>query len=290
MLSRRKLLVGGASSLIASRKAFAFGGASSPDPYIIPRLPGYAPGYNSCGGRTLVEPSSLSGSVGCLVIFGDSVSSNVVNSTITPAQANNYNFDIYNGGLYKTAEPLLGCNWNAETPITSGCIFTGVADELIANAVRNNIVLVPISLGGSLLADYAAGGAINGIFNPTKARLDAAGLTASGIYCLLGANDTPAGTSEASATSSIQSIVSTVRRIWPSTPMFVATHTLFNLTTSSAVQTALQSVWSNSNQVYDGGNIDSLTSSSNYWDNTHPNSTGRANMVSLIVPAISAHL
>ena len=50
-----------------------------------------------------------------------------------------------------------------------------------------------------------------------------------------------------------------------------------------------ESVWSSGNKVYDGGNMDSLTSSSNYWDNTHPNSTGTAAMASLAVTAISAH-
>lgn len=290
LLSRRKLLLA-APALILPKRALAFGGGSSPDPYTLPRLPGAVDGWQATGGRTRVNPSSLSGSVGCIVVFGDSVPSNVVNSIYTPTQANNYNFNIYDGGLYKTVEPLLGCNWNAESPadVPSGSFFTRVADSLITNAVYPNVVLVMMGLGGSLLADYASGGSLNGRFAPVKARLDAAGLTATGIYCMLGANDGPNGTTGSSATTSMDSIVSTVRGIWPSTNMFVATHTLFDLTTYPAIQTAQQSVWSSSNKVYDGGDMDSLTSSSDYWDGTHPNATGAAAMASLAVTAISAH-
>lgn len=289
MLSRRKLLIGAGASLLA-RKASALGGGGTPDPYTLPRLPGEVEGYNAFGGRTQVAVSSLSGSVGCILFGGDSVCSDVVNSLYTPTQANNFNFDIRNGALYKTVEPLLGCNWNAETPNNpSGSFFSRVADTLIANGVYANVVLVPFGLGGSLLADYASGGALAGIFAPIKARLDAAGLSATGIYYMCGANDTPAGTSQASCTTSLNSTISILRGIWSTTPIFIPEHSIFNLTASANVQNAQAAVLNSGNFIYTGGNMDSITSSSDYWDNTHPNATGAAAMASIAVTAISAH-
>jgi hypothetical protein len=223
------------------------------------------------------------------------VHSNVVPTQYTPTNANNLNFFVGNGGLYKTVEPLLGCNYNtALVPISgNGCIWSQAADNLLAaaafSALYSNCIVVPIGLGGSLLADYASGGALNGLFAPVKRRLDAAGITVTGIHCLAGCNDTNAGTPQAAATTSMTSITSTVRGIWPTTPFFVATHTLFNLVTNAGIQAALQSVWSSGNKVYDGGNFDSLTGSGNYWDGTHPNATGRAAMATLLTNAIAAH-
>lgn len=289
LVTRRKLLLA-APALIIPKRAFAFGGGSAPDPYILPRLPIYPEGWNfPVPARTQVAPSSLTGSVGCIVIAGDSVCSNVVNSTQAAAQSTNFNFNVASGGLYKTIEPLFGCNWNTGFAGFSGNFFTNVADTLIANSIYANVVLVPCGLGGSLLADYASGGALNGMFAPVKKRLDAAGLTATGLYFMCGANDTNSGTSQASATTSITSLVSTLRAIWPTTNIFVPTHTNFNLVTNAGIQAALQSVWSSGNKVFDGGNMDSITSSSNYWDNTHPNSTGRVAMASLAATAITSH-
>jgi hypothetical protein len=290
MIKRRSFLIGAGSLLASPSIVRAIGGGSSTDPYIMPTLPGYNPGWQAYGARTQVAVSSLTGGIGCILAFGDSVGSNVVNATYTPVQAKNYNFNVYNGGLYATKEPLLGGNFNAAT---SGSIWSQAGDNLLTNvswnAIYTNYVIAPIMLGGSLLTDYASGGALNGAFAPSKLRLDAAGLTVTGIHCLLGANDTNAGTSQVSATASITSIVSTLRALWPTTPIFVATHSLFNLVTNAGIQAALQSVWSAGNKVYDGGNFDSLTAAGNYWDNTHPNATGRAAMATLLSNAIAAH-
>jgi lysophospholipase L1-like esterase len=106
---------------------------------------------------------------------------------------------------------------------------------------------------------------------------------------MLGANDTPAGTTQASATASLTSIISTIRALWATTPLFIAEHTIFNLTTNSGVQAAQAAVLDSGSAIYSGGNYDTLTSSSDYWDNTHPNATGAAAMASIAVTAITAH-
>lgn len=262
---------------------------SSSDPYILPELSGYAPGWQNYGGRTLISPLPIGGNTAVFMLFGDSTCSNVVNSLYTPTQSLNQNFNVYNGGLYTTAEPLLGCNINTAN-LSSGSYFSRVADSLISNSAFSRVVLVPFGVGGSLLADYAVGGGINGRIAAAYRRVQAAGLDAGHVYWFFqcGANDKSAGTSQVSATASITSVVATIRTV-SSANIFIPTHSNFGLATSAAIQAA-QAAVIDGVSIFSGGNIDSLAVSAlNYWDNTHFNATGAAAAATLATAAITAH-
>lgn len=261
--------------------------ASSSDPYIMPELPGYPSGNQNYSGRTQVDALPLGANTAVIVLFGDSLSSNTVDTVFVPVEALNQNFNIYNGGLYTSAEPLLGCQTNSADP-TSGCFFTRVADSLITGSVYTRVIIVPIAVGGSLFADWASTGAVNGRFAVTAARLTAAGLPPTAVYCMLGANDSNAGVTQAAATNSLVDIISTIRTLW-TCPVFVARHSIFGLVASSAVQAAQNAVLDTPNRIYTGGDMDSLTAGGNYWDNTHFNATGAAAAAALAVAAITAH-
>jgi lysophospholipase L1-like esterase len=71
--------------------------------------------------------------------------------------------------------------------------------------------------------------------------------------------------------------------------ILVARHTNFGLIVNPPVQAALTSVLSDANKVYTGGDMDSLTDPSNYWDGTHLTATGADNAANIAVAAITAH-
>ncbi|MBW7967590.1 SGNH/GDSL hydrolase family protein [Bradyrhizobium sp. BR 10261] len=261
---------------------------SAPDPFVLPELPTYPQGNQATAGRTLVSKALVAGeSTAVFLTLGDSLMSNTVSSTYTPTQAKNQNFNVYDGGLYATVEPLLGCNTNL-AQFNSGCFFTRAADALISGAVFQRVIHAPIAVGGSVLSDYAAGGPVAGRFAAAHRRLVANGLTPTHVFIMLGANDTNLGTSQASATLSLQSIIANIRGL-SAANIFVARHSIFGLATSAAVQAAHAAVLDPTNKVFTGGDMDSLTSSANYWDNTHFNATGAAAAAVLATSAISAH-
>jgi len=291
LLHRRRLLRLGATAgltLASPRIVKALGGASAPDPYILADLPGYPAGWQAYGGRSQVSALPIGANTAVIMLFGDSTPSNVVNSIYTPTQSLNQTFNVYNGGVYTTVEPLLGCNTN--TP-TSGSFFSRVADTLISGGTFTRVILVPFGVGGSLFADYAVGGSINGRIAAAYRRIQAAGLTAGHVYWYFqcGANDKNAGVSQASATASLNSIISTIRSV-SSANIFIPTHSMFALGTSAAIQAAQAAVIDNVT-IFTGGNIDTLTGAGNYWDSgTHFNATGAAAGAAIAAPAIAAHV
>lgn len=265
------------------------GAASSSDPYTVPELPGYRPGNQNYGGRTQVSAALVGGeSTAVILTLGDSLISNTVNSLYTVTQAKHQNFNVYNGGLYSAAEPLLGCQTNAAN-LSSGCFFSRACDTLIANAVYARVIHAPVTVGGSLLVDHAAGGAINGRIGAAYRRLAAAGLPPTAVYVMCGANDKNAGVTEASATASLNSIIATIRT-YTACKIFIAKHSNFGLATSAAIQNAQVAVLSAPGLVFSGGDMDSLAGTAgNYWDNTHFNATGAAAAAALAVAAITAN-
>ncbi len=259
---------------------------SSPDPFILPELPGYPFGNQAYGGRTLVDKTLIAESTAVILTLGDSCISNVVNSIYTVTQAKNQNFNVYNGGLYSSVEPLLGCQTNAAN-LASGNFFSRVCDTLITNAVYARVIHAPIAVGGSLLFDYSTSGSVNGRIGAAYRRLVANGLPPTAVYIMLGANDS--ATSQANATTYLGQIISTIRGLGFTGNIFVAKHTLFGLVVNANVQAAQAAVLDTPGKVFSGGDMDSLTAGGNYWDNTHYNSTGAAAAAALAVTAITAH-
>ena len=158
---------------------------------------------------------------------------------------------------------------------------------LIANSVYDRVINVPFAVGGSVFADYAEGGAINGRFGATYFRLQAAGLVPTGVFCMLGANDKNIGVSEASATASLESIISTIRAVGITCNIFIARHSRFAGVTSPAVRAAQAAVLDDVT-VFSGGDMDSIPSDG-YWDGTHFNADGASAAAALAVTAITAH-
>jgi hypothetical protein len=176
-----------------------------------------------------------------IVWFGDSISSNTVDSLYTPTQTKNHNFNVYNGGCYLPADPMLGCQINPANP-ASGVWAARAADLLIGAGAYQRVINVPIAVGGSLFKYWASLGIIGGPFAPTKRRLDTAGLTTTCVFCTLGANDSISGTDQATATRQLKSIIVNIIDAGLTCKIFISRHSTFGNVTSSGVQAAQAAV------------------------------------------------
>lgn len=296
MLSRRVAIAGLASAIATIARAedaetmsAMIGGGSSPDPYILTELPGYEQYvFKDYRSRTPVLPRLTSGeSTGVILYFGDSVSSNTINSTYTVTQAKNHQLNVYNGGGYVTENPMLGCNLNIAIP-GSSCVAAQAADNIIGAGTYTRVISVPFGVGGSLLGDWANTATAGGRFAPVKRRLDAAGLTATQIFCICGANDNPNATSEAAATASLSTMIALIRAAGLTAPLFIAKHSTFGNAVRTQVQAAQAAVIDNPNSIYAGPDIDAIGSGGRY-DGTHLNSTGASTLASAIATLVAAH-
>lgn len=260
---------------------------SAPDPYILPELPIYPQGNQAYAGRTPVSKALIAERTSTYLTLGHSLMSNTVDTVYSVTQAKNQNFNVYNGGLYSTVEPLLGCQTNASDP-TSGCFFSRVGDNLITGGIVDRVIHAPIAVGGSVVADWAVGGAVNGRMLPAHRRLADNGLTPTGIVVFLGANDHT--TTEAAATVGYQSIIATLRG-FTAVPIFIIRHSLFGLVSQPNLLAAQAAVLDAGNGVYTGGDLETgFVSSALYWDDTHYNATGAAAAATVVAAALAAHL
>jgi hypothetical protein len=114
----------------------------------------------SLSGRTLRDISEITGRACNIVFIGQSTNNNSVQSTTTPANPTKlFNLSLSHpmrSNIYQAKEPLLASD------ITNGHHGMALGDQLIVGGYRDSVVLTPVAIGGSYVADYAPGGGTAG--------------------------------------------------------------------------------------------------------------------------------
>lgn len=239
--------------------------------------------HNSTTTRTTVDPTTLSGTTKCIMVIGDSMPANSGPTPYTVTQAKNYNFNIADGGLYKTVDPVLGASGGFTSPHFS-CPCAGMGDNMITGGYCTNAVIMPNGMGSALIADWAVGGALNQNIRVMAQRFAATGLTVNAIVWHGGVNDNIAGTSQGSYTASLNSVISTIRTYWPSTsiPILIGVCTIGNIAVSAAIQAAQTSVVNNPTGIWAGVNSD-VYAGANFQADGHFSDAGTAKWATDIV-------
>ncbi len=194
------------------------GAVSQIDPFILREIldiNGAVANYNT-DGKTQVAISRPPG-CGVILSIGQSNASNqIFPGAFVPANAANIlNFNIGNGGMYQATKPLLGANGSGST------IWLNLADQLITAGVYTKIILVPIAIGATYVADWAAGGRLNHRIAAASLRCVTSGLIPDFICWQQGENDA-GGTSAADYAARLRSVVQTFRDNGVSSPFFTA--------------------------------------------------------------------
>jgi hypothetical protein len=289
----RKALIGILSFLSAG-----FGGtASSPDPFRVPDIAQVnyvcngswvcnAP-YNATTGRT-VRNLTINTGITNLVLFvmGQSNNENEAPSVYTATNASAIDeLNWQDGAIYAAAEPHLGASYNSTGP---GLMDYRVADTLITNGRFARVILVPMAVGGSSVAQWATGPLAN-LPCVAMARLAARGITPSTTNVTFavdwgqGEAEIALSTSQAAYQAALQQIKTNMQACGFSGRFFVNVETWGGGVTYANAANAQAAVIDNI-FFFAGANLDTLNNT-NRVDTTHFNDTGSAAAAALKITA-----
>lgn len=269
------------------------GAISTPDPMALPneyaaQFPG---GNRSTQGKTLRDPRTLpAATTGVFIIAGQSNACNITPSASTLSHgANIHNLNVYDGGLYSGADPLIGCQ-NVPTR-GPGNVFTRMADKLITDGKYTNVVLIPIAIGATTVHSWVADITLNQKIIVAARRAAAINLPVKAFLWMQGEIDNANGTSQVSYAADLASVIAIPRNAGFSAPWLIGKCT-WNLGTSSAAVQAAQAGIINGTTIFAGANTDSLTGTAvnRQADNTHLSDAGAVSAGNLWAAAIEAAL
>lgn len=208
MLTRRAALAGSLAALASSSRALAgpSGGALQDRNWLYP----VGAVMINTRGRTRVDiASALGAGTGIYIITGQSNAQNFSPTPYVPTHGSAiFDFNIYDGCLYQSAAPHLGCSGQI-----GDCWSWVFADKLITDGFHTKVILVHIAIGSSLFEDWTPPPALGSVFPyynrivATASRLSAAGITPTAILNEEGEANAQVGTSAANTTAAINRMV-----------------------------------------------------------------------------------
>lgn len=254
-------------------------------------------GYSSTFGKSIrnltINPAAKTL---VLLIDGQSNMTSVAPSAYSPTNGSAMdNFNIYDGAIYAVADPVLGPSYNAA--LGPGSIAGRLADVFINNAIFDQVIVVPIAIGGTSIAIHSAGGALYErpcvAMRKLASRGIVPGMTGVTFAYLWGQGESDHGTAQASYEAGFQQIVARLKgcpgvATQFSGRVFINIETILANTTDATIQAAQAAVVDNVS-IFQGGNLDTLTGATNRQaDGTHFTNTGLANAATLIYNAMRA--
>jgi hypothetical protein len=252
------------------------GGGSTIDPYILNDNTATilaSPIYKNFLGKTQVQPPGPVGgqSTAVILALGQSNITNWHNAIYTPTNALVHQIYIYNGGVYSLADPVVGI----DGPPTQGTLLGRLGDKLINASKYARVVFVPIGVGGSSVTDWAVGGGLNHRIGVGVARAKSLGFTFTHIMWMQGEVDSVNAMPQATYTTNLNSVISTVTGLGVTATFWIALETWENggLPAGSAAIRAAQAAPVNGTTVKQGPDLDTLDGT-NRWDLAHFNATG----------------
>lgn len=252
-------------------------GASAADPFVVPEdLDIVSYGSNRYpNGRIVSTPRATVGeNTAILVCAGQSMAANSVDTLYTPTHFTKVdNFNIFDGGMYRAADPMLGTTIRNSTEC--GSVWGRLADKLIDAGMFDRVILATIAFSGTSIAKWRSGGVINRRLIIAPQRLAAVGLSVTAFLWEQGGTDCQLSTSQATYEAAIDEVIATPRALGFNAPWFVAKETYIGGVTSSAIRAA-QSHPVNGTNVFAGPDTDTLTGTSVYRqaDDTHWKAAG----------------
>lgn len=269
-----------------------FSGAAVDDPYLVGEVRQSGSlwqdnhGYTDVNGKTLRSTTINTGVKNLiLIIAGQSLTGAEAPTAYTPTNTSVVdNFNVYDGGLYAYSDPPLGTTWvylalggSLPTPNT-GSIGGRIADLAINAGSFARVIVVPIGVGGTTIAQWDSG-PLRDRIGVAMRRLAAKNITPAttnvtfAILWMQGEGDH--GTTTAAYKASLTNIQANAVAAGFSGRFFVSQETWLSGAVDSNVQSAQTSIVDGV-KFWAGGNIDSLNNTNRLTDQTHPNDVGIA--------------
>ena len=126
--------------------------------YIPHRLDSF-PRYKNPVARVAVDPTLNPAQRTCVLIgIGQSNIANCGYVTVNVASTNVHNFSVADGGMYRAANPLLGCSAGIASLSTKDIgsnWLTVLGDQLISNGIMDRVILAPIAVAATSIQNWA---------------------------------------------------------------------------------------------------------------------------------------
>lgn len=229
-----------------------------------------------------------------LILAGQSNMGSEAPTAYTPTNSSVVdNFNIYDRQMYAAAGVLLGSSWvyQALGGTAQGHVGGRIADGLINAGKFDRVILVPVAIGATLIANWDLGGIYYDRISVAINRLVSVGITPSTTNCTWavlwgqGESDNP-GTSQATYDAAMRRIIDRTRAGGFSGRFLVAKQTKISGSTSAGIQAAQAAVVGHDASVYAGPDADAI--GNRYPDNTHFDDTGVASYASAWVTKLAA--
>lgn len=266
---------------------------STPDPYYIKPRGGQL-GLNeptNLDTYTQVSSALVPGqNTGVFLIAGQSNAANFVDGIYTVTQSNSHMMNPFDGGVYRTKDPVLGCNGSPSGvfPSWQGSWTARLGDLFISAGTFQRVIICNVAAGGTSSQQWAEGGDCNHRLICAGNRLLAKGMQPTRIIWMQGENDASLGFSSATTKTNIWSVCDTLRRIGVTSRMIVSQTTYNNGAMSSATRAGQAASVDATRNIILGPDTDAVTARQS--DLTHLNTTGASQVAALWKNAIISDL
>jgi hypothetical protein len=257
-----RVLVALLACLVALTTASArFGGGSPVTQSMYALNEWYStPGYQDTTGRTTESAALVGGeNTGIYIVLGQSLVANNGVSLYNPGVAKVQQLNPYDGIVYRIQDPILGASG------TAGSMVSRLAGELVSGGVHQRVIMIPVAIGGTSVAQWAPGAAtLNHRIRVAILRARQQGYPVTAIIWEQGQGDL--GTSAPSYTASFYQVMDTAIGMGVTSPWFVAKDTFSAGAVDATIQGAQTALWGTTYRgvnIYQGADADSLTGAAN---------------------------
>ena len=198
-----------------------------------------------------------------LIAAGQSNMANTAPTPYTPTNGSSIDtLSIYDGAIYHAVDPLVGSSWATTPPPNGAHPAFRLGDSLVTNGKCSRVIIVPIGITSSAVADWATG-TLAGRIPVVLRRLSQRGIFcgSTNISCVIlwgqGETDCLVGTTQANYTAALNTTIANTAAAGFSGRLLVARQSWDGTATCSPIQAA-QSAVVNGTTVFGGANADAL--------------------------------
>jgi hypothetical protein len=208
-------------------------------------------GFKDTGGRTEVPcPLLLQPRTAVLLAFGQSNAANEGEAPYQPGEGV-YNFNLFDGRCYVARDPLLGATG------TGGSPWSRLGDKLIAAGMFERVLIVPIAVGASTVADWTPEGIHHARLLDAQRALAAHGLRIMHALWHQGEADALHTTRE-EYVARFRRLLDAMRAAGIDAPVYVAVASICRNRGSDAIRAAQREIAATLENVRPGPNTDAL--------------------------------
>lgn len=248
-------------------------------------------GFSDATGKSTVSGTISSGeSTLVLMCFGQSIAASSAPTAYTPSNAKVHQLNIYDGLTYQAADPMMGLSGKAGGGF-GGSYLSRLGDKIIGDGKKSRVILVPISIGGTTINEWATGNLAH--------RLDVALLhlraqqwignpdASLKVMLDIGQTDGANGTTQSAWLASFAKAVNRINKLGIGSPPIYVAQSTYQLSAANSTIRAAQAAVVDNVQVFAGPDLDTLTGADRQADGTHLSDAGADAAATLWRPIVA---